>query len=339
MVVDLPEPFGPRYPVTLPTVAEKLTSSTATMPRNLFDTRRSSSILSTYVACYLYCFLSSRMLYSYRGGRNKGFAYGGDDPASRLTLRPGAGAVRVAPGMEIGTLVCTEEQRAGAPLLPGRISGCAMDAAQLSEGKTSMLAISSALCLLALVRRCCDFIFELLSSRPARNTSIRNSSPELAVARYRTPAVAGSHIDFARRVSAFAQQCNLSAALDFPGLKGRACFAGRLLWDGGCGANTLCRSAANYVSQLWSDRRLHLRAALDHQGSAAPLPGLSSAVKASRANRPVFAVSVGLAWHRTHVRARARLPLRSRNANRLFHRATVALSGFLVEKPFPMSNP
>jgi hypothetical protein len=44
MVVDLPEPFGPRYPVISPARAEKLTSSTATMPLNLLHTLRSSSI-------------------------------------------------------------------------------------------------------------------------------------------------------------------------------------------------------------------------------------------------------------------------------------------------------
>src|SRR5438093_5708708 len=44
MVVDLPEPFGPRYPVISPARAEKLTSSTATMPLNRFEMLRSSSM-------------------------------------------------------------------------------------------------------------------------------------------------------------------------------------------------------------------------------------------------------------------------------------------------------
>ena len=44
MVVDLPEPFGPRYPVISPARAWKLTLSTARIPLNAFVTLRSSSI-------------------------------------------------------------------------------------------------------------------------------------------------------------------------------------------------------------------------------------------------------------------------------------------------------
>src|ERR1700723_516769 len=44
MVVDLPDPFGPRYPVTSPGCAEKLTLSTAGIPEKRFETLRSSSI-------------------------------------------------------------------------------------------------------------------------------------------------------------------------------------------------------------------------------------------------------------------------------------------------------
>src|SRR5580765_6712118 len=44
MVVDLPEPFGPRYPVTTPGRAEKLTLSTARLAENRLDTFRSSSM-------------------------------------------------------------------------------------------------------------------------------------------------------------------------------------------------------------------------------------------------------------------------------------------------------
>src|SRR2546428_13637100 len=44
IVVDLPEPFGPRYPVISPARAWKLTLSTAGILANSFETRRSSSI-------------------------------------------------------------------------------------------------------------------------------------------------------------------------------------------------------------------------------------------------------------------------------------------------------
>src|ERR1700677_237881 len=45
MVVDLPDPFGPRYPVTPPGCAEKLTLSTPGIPEKRFETWRSSSIV------------------------------------------------------------------------------------------------------------------------------------------------------------------------------------------------------------------------------------------------------------------------------------------------------
>src|SRR5580658_3897424 len=48
MVVDLPEPFGPRYPVTSPARAEKLTSSTAGMPEKCLYTPRNSSTEPPY---------------------------------------------------------------------------------------------------------------------------------------------------------------------------------------------------------------------------------------------------------------------------------------------------
>src|SRR5215469_12080314 len=44
MVVDLPEPFGPRYPVTSPARAVKLTLSTAMIPENRLETPRSSRV-------------------------------------------------------------------------------------------------------------------------------------------------------------------------------------------------------------------------------------------------------------------------------------------------------
>src|SRR5215831_1765080 len=44
IVVDLPDPFGPRYPVTPPGSAEKPTSSTAGIHANSFEIRRSSSM-------------------------------------------------------------------------------------------------------------------------------------------------------------------------------------------------------------------------------------------------------------------------------------------------------
>jgi hypothetical protein len=40
IVVDLPEPFGPRQPVISPCRAEKLTLSTTLMPAKLFETGR-----------------------------------------------------------------------------------------------------------------------------------------------------------------------------------------------------------------------------------------------------------------------------------------------------------
>ena len=55
MVVDLPEPFGPRYPVISPARAEKLTLSTATMPENRLQILRNSSVANEfmrYVAYY-----------------------------------------------------------------------------------------------------------------------------------------------------------------------------------------------------------------------------------------------------------------------------------------------
>lgn len=53
MVVDLPEPFGPRYPVTSQADARKLTLSTARLAENRFETFRNSSIS---------CLLDSSML-------------------------------------------------------------------------------------------------------------------------------------------------------------------------------------------------------------------------------------------------------------------------------------
>src|SRR5262249_32785027 len=44
IVVDLPDPLGPRYPVISPARAEKLTSSTAVIPLNRLQTFRNSSI-------------------------------------------------------------------------------------------------------------------------------------------------------------------------------------------------------------------------------------------------------------------------------------------------------
>ena len=44
MVVDFPDPFGPRYPVTSPRRATKLTSSTASVPGKRLETFFSSSI-------------------------------------------------------------------------------------------------------------------------------------------------------------------------------------------------------------------------------------------------------------------------------------------------------
>src|SRR5580658_7651227 len=44
IVVDLPDPFGPRYPVTSPARAEKLTLSTAVILEKHFETERSSSM-------------------------------------------------------------------------------------------------------------------------------------------------------------------------------------------------------------------------------------------------------------------------------------------------------
>ena len=44
MVVDLPDPFGPRYPVISPARARKLTLSTARIAGNRFETLLSSSM-------------------------------------------------------------------------------------------------------------------------------------------------------------------------------------------------------------------------------------------------------------------------------------------------------
>src|SRR5689334_23058947 len=44
IVVDFPEPFGPRYPVTSPARAWKLTLSTARLPENCFETCFTSSM-------------------------------------------------------------------------------------------------------------------------------------------------------------------------------------------------------------------------------------------------------------------------------------------------------
>src|SRR5262245_15746121 len=44
IVLDFPEPLGPRYPVISPALAMKLTPSTARAPRNRFVTFRNSSI-------------------------------------------------------------------------------------------------------------------------------------------------------------------------------------------------------------------------------------------------------------------------------------------------------
>ena len=44
MVVDLPEPFGPRYPVISPAGAEKLTLSRASTPGKRLETLRSSRV-------------------------------------------------------------------------------------------------------------------------------------------------------------------------------------------------------------------------------------------------------------------------------------------------------
>src|ERR1700761_6647462 len=71
MVVDLPDPFAPRYPVTSPGRAVKLTSSTAGMLENLFETFCSSSTFSPsttlcsirYIEIELR--LSSRLLHRY----------------------------------------------------------------------------------------------------------------------------------------------------------------------------------------------------------------------------------------------------------------------------------
>ena len=52
MVVDLPDPFGPRYPVISPARAWKLTFSTAGMPANSFETLRSSSF-TVAVRCHV----------------------------------------------------------------------------------------------------------------------------------------------------------------------------------------------------------------------------------------------------------------------------------------------
>src|SRR5260221_10469791 len=43
-VVDLPDPLGPRYPVTSPARAPKLTLSTTKVPEKRLETRVSSSI-------------------------------------------------------------------------------------------------------------------------------------------------------------------------------------------------------------------------------------------------------------------------------------------------------
>src|ERR1035438_4380684 len=45
MVVDLPDPFGPKYPVISPARAWKLTLSTAGMPLKRLETLRSSSVM------------------------------------------------------------------------------------------------------------------------------------------------------------------------------------------------------------------------------------------------------------------------------------------------------
>src|SRR5262245_23211586 len=50
MVVDFPDPFGPRYPVTSPGRAQKLKLSTARLPENRFETSRNSSIRRTFPA-------------------------------------------------------------------------------------------------------------------------------------------------------------------------------------------------------------------------------------------------------------------------------------------------
>src|ERR1039458_551091 len=44
IVVDLPEPLGPRSPVTSPGRAQKLTSSTAAIPEKCLETLRNSSM-------------------------------------------------------------------------------------------------------------------------------------------------------------------------------------------------------------------------------------------------------------------------------------------------------
>ena len=45
IVVDLPDPFGSRYPVTSPLRAQKLTLSTAGIPVYYLETLRSSSMI------------------------------------------------------------------------------------------------------------------------------------------------------------------------------------------------------------------------------------------------------------------------------------------------------
>src|ERR1700677_4449798 len=90
MVVDLPDPFGPRYPVTSPGCAEKLTLSTAGIPEKRFERLRSSSMRSIHIpyvaigieTCQVDCYID-RMRHGPRAQTtgDKTFPHRGDDSA------------------------------------------------------------------------------------------------------------------------------------------------------------------------------------------------------------------------------------------------------------------